>query len=57
MNELESLGPLEKLEPGATTTLVEYWGLFGGLPKPDKDAVFTGKFRPVIDAWLKKIKK
>ena len=40
-----------------TGTLVEYWGLFKGLPKPDKDAVFTGKFRPVIDAWLKKIKK
>ncbi len=55
MNELESLGPLQKLEPGATATLVEYWGLFDNLPKPDKDSVFAGKFRPVIDAWLHKL--
>jgi hypothetical protein len=55
MNELESLGPLAKVEPGASTTLVEYWGLIADLPKPDKDGVFSGKFRPVIEAWLKKV--
>ncbi len=55
MNELESLGPLAKVEPGASVTLVEYWGLIAGLPKPDKDSVFTHKFRPVIEAWLDKV--
>jgi len=54
MNELETLGPLDKLAPGASATLVEYWGIFAGLPKPDTDAVFTKKFRPVIDRWIKK---
>ena len=53
-NELESLGPLRKVEPGATETLVEYWGLFAGLPKPDKDEVFAKKFRPVVEKWIKK---
>ena len=54
MNELESLGPLAKVEPGASATLVEYWGLIADLPKPDKDGIFSEKFRPVIEAWLKK---
>ncbi|HVU39340.1 MAG TPA: hypothetical protein VHC95_13480 [Opitutales bacterium] len=55
MNELESLGPLTQVEPGASVTLVEYWGLIADLPKPDKDGVFADKFRPVIDAWLHKV--
>jgi hypothetical protein len=56
MNELESLGPLEQVEPGASVTLVEYWGLFAGLPKPDTDEVFAKKFRPVIEQWVKTLK-
>lgn len=55
MNELESLGPLTKVEPGASVKLVEYWGLIADLPKPDKDSIFTEKFRPVIEAWLHKV--
>jgi hypothetical protein len=55
MNELESLGPLGKVEPGATVTLVEYWGLFAGLPKPDTDEVFAKKLRPVVEKWIKKL--
>lgn len=53
MNELESLAPLEKLEPGASATLIEYWGLFDGLPRPDKDEVFAKKFRPPVETWIK----
>jgi hypothetical protein len=56
MNELESLGPLELLEPGASATLVEYWGLFAGLPKPDTDEIFAKKFRPVVEKWIKTLK-
>jgi len=55
MNELESLGPLQKVEPGATVTLVEYWGVFAGLPKPDKDEVFAKKFRPVVEKWVSNV--
>jgi hypothetical protein len=53
MNELETLGPLVPLAPGQATTLVEHWGLFAGLPKPDTDEIFAQKFRPVIERWLK----
>ena len=55
MNELESLGPLQTVAPGATATLVEYWGLFAGLPKPDQDDVFTKKLRPVVEQWIKNL--
>ncbi|MBN1404125.1 MAG: hypothetical protein JW942_06645 [Opitutales bacterium] len=53
MIELESLAPLAKLAPqGGFAEHVEYWGLIKGLPKPDSDAVFHDKFRPVIENWL-----
>jgi hypothetical protein len=52
MTEMESLGLLEALEPGAAMEHVEYWGLFQNLPRPDSEAVFTEKFRPVIENWL-----
>jgi hypothetical protein len=55
MNELESLGPLTKVEPGASVTLVEYWGLLVGLPKPDTDAAYMKKFRPAVEKWLKQV--
>jgi hypothetical protein len=55
MTELESLGPLVKLAPGQSATLVEYWGLFANLPKPDTDEVFARKFRPVVEKWLKSL--
>jgi len=56
MNELETLGPLVRLAPGKTVEHVEYWGLFAGLPKPDTEAVFAKKFRPVMEKWVKELK-
>ncbi len=55
MNELETLGPLTKLAPGKSVEHVEHWALFAGLPKPDTDAVFAKKFRPVVERWIKTI--
>ncbi len=37
MLELESLGPLATLAPGATVTHTEHWGLFAGVPEPRTD--------------------
>lgn len=40
MLELEALGPVVTLEPGATVSHVERWGLFAGVPEPqDDDAI------------------
>ncbi len=37
MLELETLGPLVRLEPGMTVEHVEQWLLFRGVPLPSKD--------------------
>lgn len=55
MLEMETLSPLSTLEPGGSITHVEYWSLFAGLPRPDTDAAFTDKLRPVIENWLSEI--
>jgi len=55
MIELETLGPLATLAPGRTTSHVEYWGVFDGLPKPTTDAAFTTSLAPAVNAWLKKL--
>ena len=55
MVEFETMGPLAKLEPGVTTTHVEHWALFEGLPRPDKDAAF-GKLAAAVKAWLGRLK-
>jgi len=51
MIELETLGALTTIPPGANVEHTEYWGVFAGLPKPDVDGVFNEEFRPVIDGW------
>ena len=56
MIELETLGPLAKLESGRSSAHVEYWGVLDGLPKPDTDAAFAKKFAPAVKAWLGKLK-
>jgi hypothetical protein len=56
MIELETLGPLGRLEPGRGTTHVEHWGLLEGLPKPVTDEAFAGKFAPAVAAWLARLK-
>ena len=52
MIELETLSPLQILEPGKSVTHVEYWGFFSNLPKPESREVYGGAFRPAIDSWL-----
>ncbi len=54
--ELETLGPLAKLEPGATATHVEIWGVFDGLPKPTTDAAFSQSLAPAVRAWRAKLR-
>ncbi|MGJ3243730.1 MAG: hypothetical protein ACFE0O_12380 [Opitutales bacterium] len=56
MLEMETLGPLETLEPGATVHHDEYWGVFGDWPKPSSDAVFSDAIKPAVDAWLAELK-
>jgi hypothetical protein len=55
MIELETLGPLTKLAPEASTTHVEHWGVFDGLEKPSTDAAF-GKLAATVKGWLGRIK-
>ena len=56
MIELETLGPLVKLAPGARATHVEHWGVFDGLAKPDTDAAFAKSLAPAVKRWLKTLK-
>lgn len=55
MIEFETLGPLVKLEPGKSSTHVEYWCLLGDLPKPDTDKVFAQSLAPAVKAWRRKL--
>ncbi len=51
MIELETLGALTMLEPGKEASHVEYWGVFGDLPRPDTDAAYA-KTRETVEKWL-----
>lgn len=51
MIELETLGPLSSIQPGATIEHIEYWGVFAGLPKPDSDETYSEDFCPIIESW------
>lgn len=53
--ELETMGPLQNLLPGKTSTHVEYWGVFDGLAKPTTDAAFAKSLSPTVAAWLKRL--
>jgi hypothetical protein len=55
MIELETLGPLTKLQPGASTTHVEHWGVFDGLAKPDTDAAFAD-LAATVKTWVARLK-
>ncbi|MEO7600296.1 MAG: hypothetical protein ABIV50_15285, partial [Opitutus sp.] len=56
MVELETLGPLATLAPGRTTTHVEYWGVFDGLPKPSTNAAFAKSLAPAVRSWRRTLK-
>jgi len=51
MLELETLGPLTTLAPGASTEHVETWGFFGDLPHPAEPGIYGRAIAPVVDAW------
>lgn len=51
--ELETLGALVKLEPGKTTTHVEHWTMFDGLPKPVTDRAVDGALAPAVAEWIR----
>lgn len=49
MLELETLGPLQTLAPGATLEHIETWQLFRDVPTPTDDAEVEGQIVPLID--------
>jgi hypothetical protein len=57
MIELETLGPLARLEPGRTAAHVEYWTLLDGLPRPSTNEAFDGALAPAVNAWLKTLQE
>ena len=52
MQEVESLGPLHTVEPGATVEHVERWLLAEGVEQPGSDDEVEQRVRPHIDRWL-----
>ncbi len=52
--ELETLGPLRSLAPGAAVTHVEHWTVLDGLAKPSTDAAFAALAK-TVGAWLRKL--
>jgi hypothetical protein len=52
MLELETLGPLTTLEPGATVEYIENWNLFGNVPQPKNDADVDRHILPLAKSAL-----
>ncbi|MFW6136159.1 MAG: hypothetical protein ACOC7N_04995 [Chloroflexota bacterium] len=48
MLEVETLGPLVKLEPGGDVSHVETWHLFDGLPRPETDEDVVAHVEPLV---------
>jgi hypothetical protein len=46
--ELESLGPLQRLEPGASTEYVEHWYLFADVEIGGTEATLDAALRPLL---------
>lgn len=55
LTELETLSPLQVLEPGKRITHVETWGLLTGLPKPANEDVYRAEILPAITRWIKSL--
>ncbi len=55
MIELETLGLLAELAPGASATHVEHWTVLDGLPRPSDQAAFA-KLAAAVQAWLKTLR-
>lgn len=52
MLEVETLGPLARLEPGATVEHAEQWQLFRDVPLPQNDADVNAHVMPRVQAAL-----
>lgn len=52
MLEMETLSPLEQINPGATLSHTEYWGFFDSLRRPETEEIYVENFRPIIQHWL-----
>ena len=50
MLEVESLGPLTTLAPGAMTEHIEHWRLFADVPVPRTDADVDADLLPLVRA-------
>ena len=48
MLEIETLGPLVTLQPGASVTHIERWSLFTGVPTPSSDADVLRDVVPLV---------
>lgn len=53
MLELESLGPLQTLEPGATADHIEHWFLFSGVPDAETDDELDALLQPFLQKSLR----
>lgn len=52
MIEMETLSPLVQLQPGASITHVEYWGVLHNLERFDNAETYQGQLLPAVGAWL-----
>jgi hypothetical protein len=50
--ELETLGPVVRLEPGRSTTHIEHWTILTGVSRPDSPAAFA-RLAGRVGAWMK----
>jgi hypothetical protein len=53
LTELETLSPLQTLEPGKKIVHVETWGLLANVPKPSSEEIYRAEILPAISRWLK----
>lgn len=54
MLEVESLGPLQRIAPGAAIEHIERWRLLKGLPNETSDAAIDANLRARVEALVKK---
>lgn len=52
MAELETLGPLVNLDPGASVTHTEEWTVFEEVSEPKDDAAWQKSILPAVQNWM-----
>ncbi len=52
MAEVESLGPLTKLQPGEAVEHIEFWSLFDNIPQPESEADIEANILPRISSVI-----